>query len=53
MRDYNQENCQEVVPRRGFHYRLASEEENDNLTGFRHNSVTPFMLNVDMPIIIS
>ena len=41
------------MPRKGFHYRLASEEENDNLTGFRHNSVTPYMLNIEMPIIVS
>lgn len=45
MREYNKNHCTELVPRRGFHYRLAPEEENDMLTGYRHNSVTPFMLN--------
>ena len=45
MKKFNEENGGDKVSRKGYHYRLASEEENTLLTGYRHNAVTPFMLN--------
>ncbi len=53
LKKYQNENCEENVSRKGFHYRLADEEENLRLSGYRHNAVTPFMLLENMPIIVS
>ena len=36
-----------------FDFRIASSEDNDRLTGYRHNSVTPFGLLSDIPIILT
>lgn len=40
--DYNQ-----------FDYRVASPEDNDRLTGFSFNSVTPFGLLKDIPVVLT
>jgi len=36
-----------------FDFRIASEEDNRTITGFEHNSVTPFGLLKPVPIIVS
>lgn len=36
-----------------FDFRIASEEDNRSMTGFEHNSVTPFGLLKSVPIIVS
>lgn len=36
-----------------FEFRIASEEDNDNLTGYQHNSVTPFGLLQPVRIVLS
>ncbi|GMI34566.1 hypothetical protein TrRE_jg13180 [Triparma retinervis] len=36
-----------------FQFRVASEEDNDRLTGFKHNSVSPFGLKEDIPVVLS
>jgi len=36
-----------------FEFRVASEHDNDRLTGFLHNAVTPFGMNERVPIIIA
>ena len=38
------ENCEQKVSRKGFHFRLAQKELSHQLTGYRFNSVTPFLL---------
>lgn len=45
MKNYYEKNIGDNISRKYFHYRLASEEENEEISGYRHNSVTPFMLN--------
>jgi len=44
LKNYQNSNCEQKAPRKGFHYRLADEEEALKLSGYRHNAVTPFML---------
>jgi prolyl-tRNA editing enzyme YbaK/EbsC (Cys-tRNA(Pro) deacylase) len=39
--------------KKAFHFRLVSENTSYNLTGYKHNAVTPFALSVSMPMIIS
>ncbi|KAL7560000.1 hypothetical protein ACA910_013495 [Epithemia clementina (nom. ined.)] len=37
-----------------FDFRIASSEDNDRLTGYKHNSVTPFgLLSPDVPIVLT
>lgn len=37
-----------------FEFRMASEEDNDRITGYSHNSVTPFgLLDSTVPIVLS
>jgi len=36
-----------------FDWRVADPEDNDRITGYKFNSVTPFGLNEDIPIILS
>ena len=44
LKAYQNDNCEYKVSRKGFHYRLAKDETSNRLTGYRFNSVTPFML---------
>lgn len=53
MKNYYEKNIGDKISRKYFHYRLASEEENEEISGYRHNSVTPFMLNKSIPIVVS
>ena len=39
--------------RKMFNFRLASETDNLRLSGFRHNAVTPFMLNEDLLVVVT
>lgn len=36
-----------------FDFRIASSEDNDRITGYTHNSVTPFGLQLPVPILIA
>jgi len=36
-----------------FDWRVADPEDNDRITGYKFNSVTPFGLNEDIPVILS
>lgn len=36
-----------------FHFRLAPEEVAYELTGYRYNSLTPYLMNAKIPLIIS
>lgn len=36
-----------------FDFRIASEEDNRRITGYEHNSVTPFGINKPVPIVVS
>lgn len=36
-----------------FDFRIASSDDNDRLTGYKHNSVTPFGLLTDIPIVLT
>lgn len=53
MKSFQNERCDDKVSRKGFHYRLAKDEKSYELSGYRHNSVTPFLLNQSLPIVIS
>ena len=53
MKKFNEDNGGVKISWKGFHYWLASEEENEMLTGYRHNAVTPFMFNENIPIVLS
>ena len=44
---------QERLDYNAFDFRVASTEDNDRLTGYAHNSVTPFGLLQDVPIVLS
>lgn len=44
LKGYQNDNCEDKVSRKGFHYRLAKEETSSQLTGYRFNSVTPFLM---------
>jgi prolyl-tRNA editing enzyme YbaK/EbsC (Cys-tRNA(Pro) deacylase) len=41
------------LPPNKFEFRLASSQDNDSLTGYRHNSVTPFGLLEDVPVLMA
>lgn len=40
------------LPRKRFHFQLASEDVSNSLGGFNHNAVSPFGLLTDLPIVI-
>ena len=40
------------MPRKRFHFQLADEKESNTLSGFNHNSVSPFGLLTQIPIVI-
>ena len=40
------------LPRKKFHFQLADEHESNKLSGFNHNSVSPFGLLTSIPIVI-
>jgi prolyl-tRNA editing enzyme YbaK/EbsC (Cys-tRNA(Pro) deacylase) len=55
MRDYQNasaEKAEDKVGKKGFHWRLAPPEVGLDLGGYSHNSVTPFMLNQSMPLVV-
>lgn len=41
------------LPRKKFHFRLASEEDNARLSGFEHNGIAPFGLHEKIPMVVS
>ena len=43
LKAFQNDNCEAKAPRKGFHFRLANEDESNALSGYRHNAVTPFM----------
>lgn len=54
LKKYQNENDESKIGQKGFHYRLASDEDSYRLTGYMHNAVTPFMFNdTSLPIVIS
>ena len=54
MKNYQNSNCAEKVSRKGFHYRLAPDTVNAELSGYMHNAVTPFMFkNTEVPMVVS
>lgn len=53
LKAYQNDNCVEKAPRKGFHFRLANEEESAKLSGYRHNAVTPFMFRTPMTFVVS
>ena len=40
------------LPKKRFNFRLAKEEISDQLTGFSHNSVSPFGLVSKIPVVL-
>lgn len=40
------------LPRKRFHFRLANEADNDRLSGFTHNAISPFGMLENIPIVI-
>ena len=45
---------QERIDLSRFDFRVASSDDNDRLTGYKHNSVTPFaLLSSDIPIVLT
>jgi prolyl-tRNA editing enzyme YbaK/EbsC (Cys-tRNA(Pro) deacylase) len=40
------------LPRKNIHFRLATEADNDRISGFRHNAVSPFGMLENIPIVI-
>lgn len=53
MKKYYEENEKSSISKKRFHYRLASEEDNLMISGYKFNSVTPINLNISIPIIVS
>lgn len=54
MKNYQNSNCSDKVSRKGFHYRLAPDSANQEISGYMHNAVTPFMFkNTEIPMVIS
>ena len=54
MKKYQNGNCTEKVSRKGFHYRLANDTANEEISGYMHNAVTPFMFkNTKIPMVVS
>jgi hypothetical protein len=43
----------ERLPPSKFEFRVASEKDSDELTGFLHNSVSPFGLSTPVPVVMS
>jgi prolyl-tRNA editing enzyme YbaK/EbsC (Cys-tRNA(Pro) deacylase) len=41
------------LPESQFDFQIASSEDNDRITGYKHNSVTPFGLKESVPIILA
>ena len=44
LKNYQNQNCENKTPRKGFNFRLAKENQSAELSGYRHNAVTPFLL---------
>lgn len=44
--------AEERLPKKRFHFQLASDADNDRLSGYKHNAVTPFALRVPLPVVI-
>ena len=44
LKAFQNDNCDDKVSRKGFHFRLAKEETSNELSGYRFNSVTPFLM---------
>ena len=40
------------LAKRRFNFRMASEDKNNELTGYYHNAVSPFGLAYNLPIVI-
>ena len=40
------------ISKKKFHFQLASDEDNDRLSGFEHNAIAPFGLRQPIPMII-
>lgn len=40
------------ISKKKFHFQLASEEDNNRLSGFEHNAIAPFGLLQSIPMII-
>ena len=54
MKSYQNNNCEVKASRKYFHYRLASGEMNNELSGYMHNAVTPFMFkDTSIPFVLS
>ena len=54
LKKFQNDNAPKKVGQKGFHYRLASDEDSYKITGYMHNAVTPFMFNdTSIPIVIS
>ena len=52
-RDIQNKHCVNKLGKKQFHFRLVAADVSYNLTGYRHNAVTPFALTHPMPLIIS
>lgn len=53
MRDYNNLNSNEKVSRAMHKYRLAEEEQSEEVSGYQRGGVTPFLLKTSMPVVVS
>ena len=53
LKKYQNENCEQKTSRKMYNFRLASEIENFEVSGFRHNAVMPFLLKKNVLVVMT
>lgn len=53
MKDYQNSRGSQKLSRKCFHFRLADEEIAKTITGYGYNAVTPFLMQSQIPVVLS